>query len=138
MVLRWSTMLCPSPSIDIALRWSEKQFLAQRVGGPTPYGHPLATGWGTQPLRIESPRLPVFPFSRLPVLPSSRPLAYYFIEKNLKPTRRPHRSIFSIIARDLSVASVFLCANPKSGDSCEFFHKKGLTDIWICCIIGRL
>ena len=59
-------------------------------------------------------------------------------KKNLKPPHRPQRFIPNHNCRRSTPQPVFTTQTQKTGDTCEFFHKKGLTDNWICCIIGRL
>ena len=113
------------------------------------------------PLELKGSRPLVFWFSRLPPPPlrplclcgaflritfyaHAAPLGLWLcggvmrIEKKLKPRPNPHRIIRSIIALNVSVSRFFGRKPQKPAIRVNFFTKKGLTDIWMCCIIGRL
>ena len=56
--------------------------------------------------------------------------------KKLKPSQFHRRNVFRITIGNL-FPDQFYTQISEFGGSCEFFHKKGLTDVCIYCIIGR-
>ena len=96
-------------AIDISLLWSERQ---NRITLPRYYPLP-AQGYGTR---------------RVPTT----------LLKNLKPVMCLYRFIRGILVGDLPINSFFRFEPKNLAIRVKFFTKKLLTDVSICCIIGRL